>query len=74
MIWTINPVGIVLGDADDEGTFNNLDISSFVLALTNLKAYQAMFPNVDPNVVLDMNGDGTFDNLDIADFVSTLTG
>ena len=54
--------------------FNNFDIAAFVLALTNLPAYQVMFPDVDPNIVLDMNGDGVFDNLDIADFVEALTG
>ena len=53
---------------------NNLDIASFVLALTNSKAYQAMFPDVDPDLVLDMNQDKVFDNLDIAGFVAALTG
>ena len=65
---------IALGDANDDGVFNNLDIASFVLALTNPVAYQAMFPDVDPDVVLDMNGDEVFDNLDIASFVAALTG
>ena len=65
---------IVLGDANGDGAFNNLDIASFVLALTNPVAYQAMFPDVDPNVVLDMNGDGVFDDSDIASFVAALTG
>ena len=59
---------------NDDGEFGNLDIAPFVLALTNLKAYQAMFPDVDPDEVLDMNCDGVFDNLDIADFVAALTG
>ena len=49
---------IVLGDANGDGVFNNLDIAAFVLALTNPAAYPAMFPDVDPDVVLDMNGDG----------------
>jgi hypothetical protein len=72
---TMNVVGgIVLGDANGDGELNNLDIASFVLALTNPVAYQAMFPDVDPDVALDMNGDGGFDNLDIADFVAALTG
>lgn len=65
---------LVLGDANDDGVFNNSDIASFVLALTNLVAYQAMFPGVDPDVVLDMNDDGSFDNFDIAAFVAALTG
>ena len=64
---------VILGDADGDGVFNNQDIASFVSALTNQKAYQTMFPDVDPDVVLDMNGDGEFDNLDIADFVASRT-
>ena len=65
---------VILGDANDNGVFNNKGIASFVLALTNPVAYQAMFPDVDPDVVLDMNGDEVFDNLDIAGFVAALTG
>ena len=32
-----NKLPIILGDANDDGVFNNLDIASFVLALTNPK-------------------------------------
>ena len=52
-------------DANDDGVFNNADIASFVLALTNQKAYQAMFPDVNPDVLLDMNGDGVLDLEDV---------
>jgi hypothetical protein len=62
------------GDADGNGVVNNLDIASFVLALTNPGAYAKANPGVDPDVVLDMNCDGMFSNLDIAGFVATLTG
>lgn len=64
----------VLGDANDDGELNNLDIASFVLALTNLPAYQTIFPKVDPDVQLDMDGSGVFNNLDIAGFVAELAG
>lgn len=63
----------VLGDANNDGALSNLDIASFVLALTDLATYQAMFPEVDPGCVLDMNCDGVFDNTDIAAFVTALT-
>jgi hypothetical protein len=33
-----------------------------------------MFPDVNPDCVLDMNDDEVFDNLDIAGFVAALTG
>jgi hypothetical protein len=65
---------VVLGDANGDGVFSNLDIASFVLALTDPTAYQAKFPDMDPDLVLDMNQDGVFDNLDIAEFVAALTG
>ena len=65
---------VTLGDANGDGVFNNLDIASFVLALTNPVAYQVMFPDADPDVALDMNQDEVFDNLDIASFVAALTG
>lgn len=63
-----------LGDANGDGILNNDDIASFVLALTSYAAYRAMFPDLNPDVVLDMNGDGGFNNGDIAGFVATLTG
>lgn len=65
---------VVLGDANNDGGFDNLDISSFVQALTDPAAYAAAYPDVDPDVVLDMNGDGVFNNQDIAGFVAALTG
>ncbi len=68
------PNSPVLGDANGDGGLTNLDIASFVMALTNPIAYQAMYPEVDPDMLLDMNGDGSFDNLDIAGFVAALTG
>ena len=73
--FTINLVTCtVTGDANNDGAFNNADVAAFVLALTNPVAYQAMYPDVDPDVVLDMNDDGVFNNGDIAGFVSALTG
>lgn len=62
------------GDADGSGQLNNNDIAAFVLALTNSKLYAMKYPDVDPDVVLDMNCDGMFSNEDIAGFVAALTG
>ena len=62
----------VRGDANDDGVINNLDINAFALALFSPPTYEAMFPGVDPNVVLDVNCDGAFNNLDIAAFGSLL--
>lgn len=64
----------ILGDANGDELFNNADIAAFVLALTNPVFYEAIYSNVDPDIVLDMNGDGAFNNGDIAAFVAALTG
>ena len=69
----VPPVDGVLGDANGDEILSNLDIAPFVLALTDLAAFQAMYPDVDPEVLLDMNGDNVFDNLDIVGFVAALT-
>lgn len=63
-----------IGDANGDGLLNNSDIATFVLALTNSVVYEAMFPNVNPDSVLDMDGNGVFNNADIAGFVAALTG
>ena len=62
----------VLGDANDDGVFNNLDITAFGMALFDPTMYAAMYPGVDPDALLDMNCDGDFNNLDIAAFGAAL--
>ncbi len=57
----------VLGDANNDGVFNNSDIAGFVMALT-------VNPPSPTNGILDMNCDGEFNNSDIAAFVAALTG
>ncbi len=58
----------VLGDANNDGVFNNSDIAGFVTALTSSDPLDPANPN------LDMNCDGEFNNNDIAAFVAALTG
>lgn len=67
-------VSIVVGDMDDSGAVDNLDIAPFALALTDPAAYAAAFPGVSMPATGDANADGAFDNLDIAPFVGILTG
>lgn len=62
----------VLGDANGDGVLNNLDLSSFVLALFNRPMYNMVYPTIDADVTLDMNGDGALNNLDISGFVTAL--
>ena len=63
---------LLLGDSNDDGVLGNDDIAAFGLALFNPTAYATAYPDVDPDVVLDMNSDGVFNNLDIAGFQSAL--
>ena len=62
----------VLGDANGDGVVNNLDISGFSLALFNRPMYELMYPDSDPDDVLDMNDDGVFSNFDIGGFAAAL--
>ena len=61
-----------LGDANDDGALNNLDITAFAEALFMPTAYAVAYPDVDPDLVLDMNNDGAFNNLDISGFATAL--
>lgn len=65
-------VAVLLGDVNNDGVVNNLDIDGFVLALIAPIAFGVQFPGVDPTVILDFNGDGLFNNLDIGGFVFAL--
>jgi len=63
-----------LGDLNWDTLVNNQDINPFVLALTDLPAWQAQYPEKDILAVGDINGDGFFNNQDINPFVALLTG
>ena len=66
--------GVILGDMNGDGEFDNLDINPFVLALTDPASFAAEYPGVNVIIAGDFNGDGSFDNLDITGFVGALTG
>ena len=56
-----------------DGAINFLDISPFVLALSDAAAYQAIYPNLDPAVSGDTNGSGSINFLDISGFIVLLS-
>ncbi len=62
----------VLGDLNCDGVLDFDDINPFVLALTNLPAYQHRYPGC-PMANRDINQDGHFDFGDINPFVRLLT-
>ena len=75
-IWLLQfetpAVSFLLGDANGDGGVNNQDIAAFALALFDRSMYSLMYPNLNPNIVLDFDGDGAFNNRDIAGFATAL--
>ncbi|MCA9130874.1 MAG: spherulation-specific family 4 protein [Planctomycetales bacterium] len=74
LVAQVNATRFVLGDANGDCLVNNLDISGFILALTDPAAFRGRYPFVDYHQVLDFNGDSQFNNLDIGGFVQLLSG
>ena len=64
---------VLVGDMNGDGVIDFLDISPFIVALSDPAAYQASF-NLDADVSGDTNGDGVFDFLDISGFIVLLSG
>ncbi len=67
------PLAALLGDTNNDGVVDTLDIDPFVLLLTDPAAYATAFPDVDPLAVGDINLDMVVDTLDIDPFVALLT-
>ena len=63
----------LIGDMNDDGVVSFLDISSFILALSDPSAYETML-GIDPNIRGDANADGVIDFLDISGFITLLSG
>jgi hypothetical protein len=63
-----------LGDLNGDGVVNFADLCPFTKALTDLAAYEAMFPNLDRVARCDTSGDGKCNFGDLAPFVGLLTG
>ncbi len=61
------------GDMNCDGVLDGLDISPFVLALTDSIAYEAAYSDCRRRNA-DINDDGEVDILDVAPFVAQLTG
>ena len=81
-LWVMNYDGngfilpgvyIVPGDTNCDGAVDSFDIDPFVLALTDVQAYAAQFPECDASSA-DVNGDGVINAFDIDPFVALLTG
>jgi hypothetical protein len=60
------------GDFNDDGVVNTADINPFILALTNIQAWEDQNPYTLVSKV-DFNGDGVINTADINLFIQTLT-
>ena len=61
------------GDLNGDGVTDPGDIRGFVLALVDIDAFRALYPDGDP-LLADINGDGAVNAFDIDPFVLLLTG
>jgi hypothetical protein len=68
-----SPVAPLPGDLNDDGMVNFGDLSPFVLALTDIPAYEVMFPG-DRIARCDVSGDGMCNFGDLTPFAELLTG
>jgi hypothetical protein len=66
--------GQVLGDADADGVVNAFDIDPFVLALTDVAAYDSEYGPGAAACRCDINSDGYVNSFDIDPFVAVLVG
>ncbi|MEM6259316.1 MAG: hypothetical protein AAGI37_13610 [Planctomycetota bacterium] len=71
---TFTPFAPETGDLNGDGVINNLDISAFLLAMTDRARYETAFVGLDADGIGDFSGDGLMDNRDISGFVDALTG
>jgi hypothetical protein len=64
----------IRGDLNGDGGVSFGDINPFVLALSNLAAFVAAYPEVNPYIAADINADGLVGFGDINPFVTLLSG
>ena len=60
------------GDLNCDGAANMFDIAPLVLSISDVDAYELMFPGCQP-LLADTNGDGSVNTFDIDPFVDILT-
>ena len=65
---------ILRADMNGDGLVNGLDVNPFVSVLTDLAAYQALFPGLDGVGRGNINSDVDANGLDVNPFVACVTG
>jgi len=69
--FNVDPTLSIAGDMNCDGVVNSDDADAFALAAVAPAAYQATYPDCDPNEG-DVNNDGVLDGRDIQGFVQCL--
>ncbi|MCG3127618.1 MAG: hypothetical protein CHACPFDD_02485 [Phycisphaerae bacterium] len=64
----------VLGDMNCDASFDVFDVEPFVLALIDLEAHAAAYPDCHADWAGDINQDGSFNGFDVDPFVELLAG
>ena len=74
LLDTLALAAVLLGDVNNDGDVNNLDITPFIAALSaaNEAAFLTQFPNGN-YAVADIDMSGSANNLDITPFIGLLT-
>jgi hypothetical protein len=62
------------GDLNGDGAINFGDLTPFVLALTDIPAYEDTYPQLDRVELCDVSGDNLCNFGDLTPFVNLLTG
>jgi hypothetical protein len=72
----ISIVTVIPGDMNGDARVNFIDLTPFVLALTNSSEYDTLFPALmgTRDARCDTSGDGLCDFRDLSPFVALLTG
>lgn len=64
----------IVGDLNGDGRVDQLDVSPFVLALTDPDAYAAQYPDLDPLLLGDIDASGALNCDDVKAFLDLLVG
>lgn len=62
----------LLGDMNDDGALDKYDVDPLILAISDPRTYERLFPGVGRAARGDLNGDGALDERDIEPFVERL--
>ena len=72
-LWMVDLSEDVVGDLNGDDRVNFSDLTPFVVALTDVPTYEAMYPGLDRLARCDASGDGACNFSDLTPFALLLT-